>query len=246
MNSAARILPFLATGAVALAAIPAASASARKPSYQPPATQEIATLWKNHPTYRTPGGRKMGTVNRKRPITGEETRLPVLKTKQVGPITWLDVRLPGRPNSHTGWIQKSHTQEWTSKWAIVVSTGQRRMWVLKHGKVDRTWLVVVGKPSTPTPHGRFFVEENVHEGYNFPGGPYALATSARSNVFTEFDNGPGQVALHGMSDGLQATPGTAASHGCVRSTNRRIIWLATHAGDYHTGIVPGTPLYITR
>ena len=29
------------------------------------------------------------------------------------------------------------------------------------------------------------------------GGPYALATSARSNVLQEFEGGPGQIALHG-------------------------------------------------
>lgn len=235
----------MAAGALALAAIPSATASANKPTYQPKAEQEIATLWKTHATYSSPGGKKTGTVNRKRPITGEQTRLPVLKTETLGSTTWLEVRLPGRPNSHTGWIQKNRTSEWFTKWAIVVSTRQRRLWVFKDGKVDRTWLVVVGKPSSPTPHGKFFVEENVNEGYHFPGGPYALATSARSNVFTEFDGGPGQVALHGMADGLQSKPGTAVSHGCVRSTNPRITWLATKAGDYRTGILPGTPVFIT-
>lgn len=245
MKPAARTLPFLATCALALAAIPSATASGTRPTYRPPATQEVATLWKNHATYSSPGGKRLGTVSRRRPITGEETRLPVLATKVVGPTAWLEVRLPGRPNSHTGWIQRSHTHEWVTHWAVVVSTGQRRAWIFHNGQVKRDWLVVVGKPSSPTPHGRFFVEENVNEGYSFAGGPYALATSARSNVFTEFDGGPGQVALHGMSGGLQSTPGTAVSHGCVRFTNRHITWLATRAGDYHTGILPGTPVYIT-
>lgn len=246
MKPAARILPIAAVGAFALAAIPSATASGGGATYHPPATQQIVTITANHPTFNHPGGKRTGSVKRKRPITGEETSLPVLATKDVGSKTWLDVRLPGRPNSHTGWIQSDHSFEWTSQWSIVVSTGQRRLWVFKDGKLDRTWLVVVGKPSSPTPTGKFFVEENVDEGYSFPGGPFALATSARSNVFTEFDGGPGQVALHGMSGGLQSTPGTAVSHGCVRSTNRDITWLATHAGDDHSGILPGTTVYITH
>jgi len=30
-----------------------------------------------------------------------------------------------------------------------------------------------------------------------PGGPFALALSARSNVLQEFDGGPGQIAIYG-------------------------------------------------
>jgi lipoprotein-anchoring transpeptidase ErfK/SrfK len=251
MKPAARILPFVAAGALALAAIPtvaSASGSASKSPYQPAAKQEVATLWKNHTIYKTPGGPTEGSVNRHRPITGEETRLPVLSTQVKGSVTYLLVRLPGRPNSHTGWIRESHTTEWYTVWHIVVSTGQRRAYIYKNGKVVRDWLVVVGKPSTPTPHGQFFVEENVdeqHQNPPFPGGPYALATSARSNVYTSFDGGPGQIALHGMANGLQATPGTAVSHGCVRFTNSHITWLATRAGDGGDGIYPGTPVTIT-
>ena len=99
--------------------------------------------------------------------------------------------------------------------------------------------MVTGAPGRVTPTGQFFVEENVDEGYNFPGGPFALATSARSNTYTEFDGGPGQVALHGMSGGLNATPGTAVSHGCVRFPNPKIIWLAHR-------ILQGTPVTIVR
>jgi lipoprotein-anchoring transpeptidase ErfK/SrfK len=248
MKPAARILPFVVAGVAAMAAIPSATASESKPTYRPPATQEVATLWKDHGTFRSPGGKRFGSVSRKRPITGEETTLPVLATKVVGPATWLDVRLPGRPNSHTGWIEKEHTSEKIIRWAIVVSTGQRRAWIFADGHLKRDWLVAVGTSSDPTPHGKFFVEENVNEKNQhpcFPGEPYALATSARSNVFSEFDGGPGQVALHGMGCGLYAKPGTAASHGCVRFLNQEITWLATRAGDYRTGILPGTPVYIT-
>jgi lipoprotein-anchoring transpeptidase ErfK/SrfK len=103
----------------------------------------------------------------------------------------------------------------------------------------RSYLVVVGKPSTPTPTGQFFVEENIAEPPSFAGAPYALATSARSGVFREFEGGPGQVALHGVGGGLGGTPGQAQSHGCVRFTTAAITWLAAR-------IYPGTPVTITH
>ena len=48
------------------------------------------------------------------------------------------------------------------------------------------------------------------------GGPFALATSARSYVLQEFEGGPGQIALHGTND-LSGALGSAASHGCIGS-----------------------------
>jgi lipoprotein-anchoring transpeptidase ErfK/SrfK len=94
----------------------------------------------------------------------------------------------------------------------------------------------VGKPSTPTPQGRFFVEETLVLGGGAVGAPYALALSARSNVLQQFDGGPGQIALHGL-DNVGGVPGTAASHGCMRLARRPITWLAARIG-------PGVPVTI--
>jgi lipoprotein-anchoring transpeptidase ErfK/SrfK len=167
----------------------------------------------------------------------------VLATKSGNRSTWLLVRLsgrllPGAPNGRAGWIRATATRLWVIRWHIVISLGSRLARVYYQGQLRRTWLVVVGAPSSPTPSGQFLVEENVAEPPSFPGSPYALATSARSTVYTEFDGGPGQVALHGMGGGLGGTPGTAESHGCVRFTAAAITWLAQR-------IYPGTPVTIT-
>jgi hypothetical protein len=201
--------------------------------------QQVATLEANHAIYATPGGRREASISRVRPITGESTTLPVLAISG----RWLRVRLPGRllpgpANGRTGWIKASGTRLWAIRWHIVVLLGRRAAKIFYAGRLVRSFLVVVGKPSTPTPAGQFFVEENVSEPPSFPGAPYALATSARSNVFTEFDGGPGQVALHGVGGGLGGTPGQAQSHGCVRFPTAAITWLAHH-------IYPGTPVTIT-
>ncbi len=95
---------------------------------------------------------------------------------------------------------------------------------------------MVGKPSTPTPTGTFFVEETVTLSPSMPGGPYVLALSARSNVFQEFDGGPGQIGIHGR-DGLGGDLGQAESHGCMRLDTAAISWLAARIG-------PGVPVDI--
>jgi lipoprotein-anchoring transpeptidase ErfK/SrfK len=218
---------------IALCLVAAASAGAVARS------QAVVTLKAGHAIYARPGGRREAAISRSRPITGEATTLPVLATRG----SWLLVRLPGRllpgaTNGRTGWISSAHTRLWSISWHIVVSLSQRRARIFNGGRLVRSYLVVVGKPSTPTPTGQFFVEENIAEPPSFPGAPYALATSARSNVFTEFDGGPGQVALHGVGGGLGGTPGQAQSHGCVRFTAAAITWLAAR-------IYPGTPVTIT-
>jgi lipoprotein-anchoring transpeptidase ErfK/SrfK len=124
----------------------------------------------------------------------------------------------------------------STSWHIVVSTSRRRALVYRHGRLLRTYLAIVGKPSTPTPHGRFFVEESVRMPAGAAGGPFALALSARSDVLQEFEGGPGQIALHGLEN-LGGTLGTAVSHGCVRLSNRSISWLVAR-------IPPGAPVTI--
>lgn len=254
MKLTAKVLSITVTGVLAVIAVPSAATAARhtgaRAPYHPSASQKVATLFANHTVYRSPGGARQGSVSRTRPITGEETTLPVLRTTSHSGKTWLLVRLPGRPNSHTGWIGSGHTKLWAISWHIVIATGptntggfssQRKAYVYNHGRLVKSWLIVPGAPGRTTPTGQFFVEENIsYRGdASFPGSPYALATSARSTVYTEFDGGPGQVALHGMGGGLYAKPGTAVSHGCVRFLNKNISWLATR-------IFPGTPVTIVR
>ena len=225
-------------GWIGAAVVLAAAAPAVRAGSAVAPAQRVATLLATHKVFSSPGGRAVDSLSVRRPITNEQTTVPVLATRTGRHGMWLLVRLPGRPNGHAGWIKASGTRLWVIRWHIVISLGARRAWVYYAGRVVHSWLVVVGAPSTPTPQGRFFVEENISEPPDFPGAPYALATSARSNVFTEFDGGPGQVALHGTGGGLGGTPGQAQSHGCVRFTTADITYLAQH-------IYPGTPVTIT-
>ena len=205
-----------------------------------PGTHQLAVLNQTSEAHVRPasGSAGMQRVSRTRPITGERTVLPVIAHHvNANGTSWLQVLLPGRPNSHAGWINSRSTTAEITHWEITVRLSTRRVTVLFDGRARRQFIAVVGKPSTPTPHGHFFVEENVALGPDAVGAPYALALSARSDALRHFDGGPGQIALHGI-DNIGGIPGTAASHGCVRLSTGNITWLAHH-------IAPGTPVNIT-
>ncbi len=203
------------------------------------AGQELAVLTSGHAVHRRPwvGSSVLVTVPAVRPITGERTTLPVIgHARSAAGIAWLRVMLPGRPNGSSGWIAKQGTRPELTGWRIAVDLGARRVTVYRHGRAIRRFAAVVGKPSTPTPTGSFFVEETLQMTASEPGGPYALALSARSDALQEFEGGPGQIALHGR-DNLGGVLGAAESHGCVRLATQSIDWLAQRIG-------PGVPVTI--
>ncbi len=215
---------------------PAAAASA--PSHVR-ATQQLVQVLFGHQAYRYPRttAPRVMSVPARTPITGEQTTLPVIGQANGRDHTrWLKVMLPGRPNGLTGWIARGGTSELITPWHITVSLGARRVSIYLHGRRWRAFSAVVGKPSSPTPAGNFFVQETVILPATEAGGPFALALSARSNVYTEFAGGPGQIAIHGR-DLLGGTLGQAQSHGCVRLDTSAISWLAARIG-------PGVPVTI--
>jgi hypothetical protein len=197
--------------------------------------QELAALLGSHRIRAAPTPRSalLGVVPAIAPITHDRTVLPVLAHR--GP--WLKVRLPGRPNGHTGWIARAGTLQWATNWHLVVNRSRRHVSVYRSGRLVRVFKAIVGKPSTPTPAGEFFVEESIALRSYDVGAPFALALSARSEVLQEFDGGPGQIALHGLSN-VGGLLGTAASHGCIRLDDAAMRWLAVRIGT-------GTPVTVT-
>jgi lipoprotein-anchoring transpeptidase ErfK/SrfK len=217
-------LAVLAIGTAAVAA------AAPAPAPRTPTSQALVVLRGAHVARRAPNphGHRIERVAARRPLTRVATVLPVLGRGGRGDA-WLRVRLPGRPNGHTGWISTARTRPASTPWRIVVSLSARRVIVFRSGRVLRRFAAIVGKHSTPTPRGSFFVEEALRLSPGASGAPYALATSARSDALREFDGGPGQIALHGTGN-LSGALGTAASHGCVRLTPSAITWLARRIG----------------
>jgi lipoprotein-anchoring transpeptidase ErfK/SrfK len=224
-----------------LALAGAASATAAPAHSAVPRSQNLAALLSAHQAYSQParGSLRVRMIQARRPLTGERTVLPVLGRRlSAGGATWLHVRLPGRPNGRAGWIAQRGTAARTTPWRIVADTSSRRVTVYRSGRPVRTMKAVVGRRSTPTPHGEFFVEEVIQLRASDVGAPFALALSARSSVLQEFDGGPGQIGIHGRAN-VGGVLGTATSHGCIRLDDGAMRWLVLR-------IAPGTPVTIAR
>lgn len=235
-RGAALALATIAAGVGCVLVAPAAATASRVPASQP-----LVALLHDHVARTGPSGHagRIEAVDARRPLTRAGTVLPVLgrASSRTGG-SWLQVRLPGRPNGHKGWISTNRTRRTATEWHVLVKLSTRRVTVYHGGLARRHFRAVVGKPSTPTPRGAYFIEEALALSSYEPGGPFALATSARSNVFQEFEGGPGQIGIHGTNN-LSGALGTAASHGCIRLGTRAITWLARRIGA-------GVPLTITR
>jgi lipoprotein-anchoring transpeptidase ErfK/SrfK len=227
-----RAVAATAVFALVPALAPSAAASPRFPT-----RQALVGLLNTHIVRAAPqvNAKRIGFVRPTRPITGARTVLPVIAHRRdAARRDWVRVRLPGRaldgaaPPS-AGWIRTSDTRSASTGWHLAVDVGARRVRVYYRGHPVRTFAAIVGKRSTPTPAGEYFVEENVRLSRGEVGAPYALATSGRSHVLRQFDGGPGQIALHGLG-GVGGHLGTAVSHGCVRLADRAITWLAARIG----------------
>jgi lipoprotein-anchoring transpeptidase ErfK/SrfK len=137
---------------------------------------------------------------------------------------WLQVRLPMRPNGAMGWVEAREVQLSPVDNRIVISVGDRRLRLLNaQQQTIFDTSVAVGKPSTPTPLGRFFVDVWLPN----PGSPYGkfmLSISGFSDVLKTFAGGRGQIAMHGWSD--PGAMGKNVSNGCIRMRNEDITRLA--------------------
>jgi lipoprotein-anchoring transpeptidase ErfK/SrfK len=80
----------------------------------------------------------------------------------------------------------------------------------------------VGKSSTPTPGGHFWIREKFHVAGTTIYGPRALGTSAYAPTLSDWPGG-GVVGLHGTNE-PDLIPGRP-SHGCIRLRNRDILTL---------------------
>lgn len=164
--------------------------------------------------------------------------LSIAEVRAVGEERWLRVRLPGRPNGTTGWVQQDRVEVTRLRHRLIIDRRSHRLTLLRDGKKIGSTSVVIGAARTPTPAGTFAVLEVVRQPKGEVIGPWALHLTAHSNVLDNYGGGPGRVALHGRSGALMNDPlGSSRSHGCIRMPNAFITRLAEVA-------VEGTPVQI--
>ena len=108
---------------------------------------------------------------------------------------------------------------------MVLSLADRHLTVYDGDTVVAETDVVIGKETTPTPLGAFYLSEKIQQ-KNAGGayGPWILSTNGYSEALDLFDNGLPVVAFHGTNQ--PDLIGTQASNGCIRMPNEVVTQLA--------------------
>jgi lipoprotein-anchoring transpeptidase ErfK/SrfK len=189
-------------------------------SLTPKQSQSYAVVVRSAASARTAPSGGAGVVRRFGRVdeNGFPTVFSVLGSRARGcSVVWLHVALPTRPNGSTGWVPASEVRVYPVSSRIVVDLSSRSVSLYHWGSVVLSTRVAVGAPGTPTPIGRFYVDERfLLSSANGPFGVAALGISAHSNVLQDWVQG-GPIALHGTNE--PSSIGGAVSHGCVRLPN---------------------------
>ena len=145
-------------------------------------------------------------------------------------VTWYRVEVPTFPNGRSGWVAAASVRAFAVRTRLVVDLSGRRLVVYRAGKVVFRAPVAIGSARTPTPTGRYFVNERfLLDDPNGPFGVAALGISGHSNVLRNWVQG-GPIALHGTDE--PGSIGSAVTHGCIRLANddMRKLFSLTPAG----------------
>lgn len=134
--------------------------------------------------------------------------------------TWLHVRLPGRPNGRTGWVSRHGLGPLHSvRTALGIDRRTLRATLRRDGRKIWSSRIGVGKASTPTPAGHFWIRTRLRGLSSNPVyGPYAFGTGAYSSL-SDWPGG-GVIGIHGTNQ-PHLLPGRV-SHGCIRVPNTAI------------------------
>jgi len=181
--------------------------------------------------YRAPGGARFASFE-KLNVNGYPIVFGVLGAvvKTSCKPAWYRVQLPQKPNGATGYVRARDVEVATVDSRIVVDVSARRLVLYRKGRPVLSATTAVGSTATPTPTGRFYVNQRlVPADTSGPYGPGAIGVSAFSNVLTGWTQG-GPIAIHGTNEPWSI--GRAVSNGCIRLPNPvlRRLFAATPAG----------------
>ena len=119
----------------------------------------------------------------------------------------------------------------------MIDLSAKRLTLFRSGRRMLRTTVAVGSSATPTPIGRYYVNQRlIPSDPSGPFGPGAIGISAHSTVLTGWTQG-GPIAIHGTNEPWSI--GHAVSNGCIRVRNpvfRRLF----------AGTPAGTPVVIRR
>lgn len=181
--------------------------------------------------YRKPGGRafaRFGGLN----ANGVPTVFAGLEAVMGARCraAWYRILVPLKPNETKGYVRARSVNLRVVRARIVVDLSARRLAVYDRGRVAFATTTAIGAAATPTPLGRFYINQRFRE--PDPNGPYgwaAIGISAFSEVLTGWPQG-GPVAIHGTNRPYLL--GMPVSNGCIRVSNEAIqrIWRLAPTG----------------
>jgi hypothetical protein len=240
-----------AVGLAPTAALAAGAPGTPSPTTQQPAPapgavtqvsdEETTTRWANPyntaAVYAKPA-KKSKRVGRLRLMTEDdfpEVYVVLSKTTDAKGVEWVRIRVPARPNGGQGWVLRDNLGGFhTVHTKLLIVRRTLRATVFRSGRKIFSARVGVGKSSTPTPAGHFWIREKFRVRGAPVYGTHAFGTSAYAPTLSDWPNG-GVVGLHGTNQPY-LIPGRP-SHGCIRFKNADIARLYK--------LVPvGTPLEI--
>jgi lipoprotein-anchoring transpeptidase ErfK/SrfK len=179
----------------------------------------VAAVVVNHTrAYRRPGRKAFASFGRLN-VNRFPTTFQVLAAvrRRDCSSSWYRVQLPIRPNGVTGFIRARNVEVAHVRTRILVDLSARRLTLLRRGRPVLRTTVAIGSPATPTPIGRYYVNQRlIPADPSGPFGPAALGVSAFSNVLTGWTQG-GPIGIHGTNEPWSI--GKAVSNGCIRLRN---------------------------
>ncbi|MBV9820503.1 MAG: L,D-transpeptidase [Solirubrobacterales bacterium] len=178
-----------------------------------------------HPTQmrsRPGGGRRLATVTRRTNFGSVQTFWVVRDSGR-----WLGVISTLAGNNQVGWVPASSVSLSRNTWELKATLSARELTVLENGTAIKHYPIAIGKPSAPTPTGRFAVTDRLLTGD--PSGPYGcciLALSATAPHAIEDWSGGNRIAIHSTPE--VDSIGHPVSHGCMRLSLADGRWLLAH------------------
>jgi hypothetical protein len=140
---------------------------------------------------------------------------------------WVELRHPLQPSGQVGWVQREALGRFhTTRDSLVVDRRRLCMEFFTDGRLRWTAPVGVGKPSAPTPGGRFWIQERFKifdssSSY----WPYAFGSTDYSTL--SHWPSPGVIGIHGPAFDAGAIPGRR-SDGAITLGIDDDAWLAKH------------------
>jgi len=166
------------------------------------------------PLLASPGGRTVAVLGGRSGF-GSPVVLGVVRQRD----SWLGVTAPQRPDGRLGWVRFDPAKlsvYWT-RYSLRVLLARRTLELRYGGRVLARYTVTVGAPGSGTPHGRFSITDALEWRPPSPSyGCCALALSGHQDHLPIGWLGGDRIAIHGTPGPV----GEAASHGCIRATDR--------------------------